>query len=214
MNKYTMLKSEKIDRSLLWSEAYSRAFIRFLTKVGSQSEPLTHEESKQYVFLGVKFMASRLSPELKTEEYIQARIQLIFRINTELEKLTPREFITIFPITKDYSKWEGCKNYFTVTEDIKRWDKDKPIGEPASEFLWEYLNRDIMEYMVEYMSAMSDCMRLEGKQGLMEGFCQEQGIPTYTLREKEGYMQNNTTGEISRISKPKKRVPKYMTVVD
>ena len=81
------------------------------------------------------------------------------------------------------------------------------------EFLWDYQNRDIRNFEVNKMCTLSDMRRLEGHKGLMEEFMEAQGVPSYTLHEKEGCMVNNMTGEVLKISKPKKRVPKYLKVL-
>ena len=48
----------------------------------------------------------------------------------------------------------------------------------------------------------------------MEEFMLKNGVPTYTFHEKEGYMYNRMTGDVTPVHKTKKRKPKYMKVFE
>jgi len=88
---------------------------------------------------------------------------------TMVEGFTPRQIMNIFPIDKIYDKTGEVKDYFTTMAMIKQHGIDTPINEP-SEFLYDYVNKDIRIFLVDLMSAMSDLNREHGEPGLMEEF--------------------------------------------
>ena len=57
--------------------------------------------------------------------------------------MTVRNFITTFPITKDYDGEKyGCKDYFYTVDMLKKYDPDEQIGwGRVKEFLLEYENK-------------------------------------------------------------------------
>ena len=75
--------------------------------------------------------------------------------------LTLRNFVTTFPIDKDYNgkKWQ-CKDYFYTMEVLSGMDWDKPIGrDELSELLWDYMNKELRHTYVEFTMAMSAIYR-------------------------------------------------------
>ena len=75
----------------------------------------------------------------------------------------------MFPIDKDYkgNKW-GLKDYFYTRDYINGLEQDKPIGEEILKFLWEYQNKDITDFNVCCMEAMSNLRKLDGLPSLAE----------------------------------------------
>lgn len=64
------------------------------------------------------------------------------------------------------------------------------------------------------MGVASDLRKLETGKGIMEEFLEEQGVPTYTMHEGvdgKQYIENNQTGEVSEVKKPR---PRYLRVVE
>ena len=139
----------------------------------------------------------------QTLEEAQITFQQIDAIFTVCGYLTLRNFVTTFPIEKDYSgeKWE-CKDYFSTMEVLSKMDWDKPIGrDELSELLWDYDNADLRHAYVEFTTAMSAIYRAQTGKGIAETWCDNMGIPTYTEDRETGIMKNNQTGD---IMKPKK----------
>ncbi|GFI15788.1 hypothetical protein IMSAGC009_00948 [Lachnospiraceae bacterium] len=117
--------------------------------------------------------------------------------------LTLRNFVTTFPIDKDYdgAKWE-CKDYFYTMDVLKNMDWDKPIGrDKLSELLWDYENDELRHAYIEFTTAMSAIYRAQTGKGIAETWCDNMGIPTFTEDKETGIMKNNRTGD---IMKPKK----------
>ena len=88
-------------------------------------------------------------------------------------RLTPQEFLNIFPTTKEYdgSKF-GMKDYFSVQEEMTHWEQSEPIGnnEQVFDFLWDLYNSDINLFMVGAMSSMSSVHTMHTGRGLIEDF--------------------------------------------
>ena len=196
---------------------YSRAIERFFEKHMGAVLGEDNEVTKKFLFLAVKYEAERQHEQekVKTKEKIEADFRIFSILTDLLSGLTPKEFTQMFPIDKTYDGEKyGIKDYFSTIKAIKKIGPDTVIGSNRiMEFLWDYQNRDIRNFEVNKMCTLSDMRRLEGHKGLMEEFMEAQGVPSYTLHEKEGCMVNNMTGEVLKISKPKKRVHKYLKVL-
>lgn len=140
---------------------------------------------------------------VQTLEEAQVVFQLIDAIFTVCGYLTLRNFVTTFPIEKYYkgAKWEE-KDYFSTMEGLANMDWDKPIGrDELSELLWDYDNADLRHAYIEFTNAMSAIYRVQTGKGIMERFCEDHGIDTYTVDRETGIMKDNQTGN---IIKPKK----------
>ena len=75
------------------------------------------------------------------------------------------------------------------------------------------MNAETHMFLVKLIGYTSDLRQLDGQKGLMEEFCEEQGIKTYTKhRDSMGkeYMIDNQTG---RTTKVRKQMPKHLKIV-
>lgn len=137
---------------------------------------------------------------------------ILFLIGT----LTPREFVEIFPIEKNYDgDRTGTKDYFYTIKSIESHGWDKLITENedgAFGFLWDYTNWDISHFAVEYMSCMSDMRRIQGKPGIMEQWADDNNIPTYTMHTSADGKQYISDKD-GRTKPVKKHRPKHLKIV-
>lgn len=189
---------------------YLRAIEKFANKYpefnGDDNELL-----KKFIYLQVKSLSVEKHKCNEVDE-----IELLFSrysATTDLlAMLTPIEFMQMFPIAKNYDgKKHQMKDYFSTMVEINKLDLNKPIGEDEiMYFLWDYHNWDITKFEVYKMSAMSDLRRCQGEKGLMEEFCEQNNIPTYSHYEKLGILVENGTGKSIKIKQSKKRKPKYL----
>lgn len=127
-------------------------------------------------------------PEKREYDEISSAFQIANAIQDTTGKLTPKEFMNIFPIDKEFDgdKYE-MKDYFYTKEYIETVDQDKPIGEKVHEFLWEYMNREIMNFSVKILCLMSALRRAEGHLDMMEEFMASQGMETpNTFKNSKG----------------------------
>lgn len=197
-------KKAKPNMELLWLVALQKALIQ--------------SDTKKIVMAGVKYIGASISSKDKTDmEQVQGRFDLINCIQMFMAQLTPREFMQLFPIEKTYDgdKW-GCKDYFYTMKYIQKMDVDKPIGGERHlfDFLWEYQNWDINEFLVECMTSMDGVCHLQGQPGPMDKLIDELGVTPYYMEKDEAtgqqYLLNSDTGKTVPIKKP---VPRYLKLV-
>lgn len=194
-------------------EHYLRAFGRLVEK--TMNDSLDKDALIKFVFLSVKLYPVMEHDGLTMEE-AETRLNAMSMIMSYMATLTPTEFVRLFPIPKEYDGEKySMKDYFSTMEMLKEYPADEEIGEDKiMEFLMDYYNHDIIEFEVKKLSIISYIRRLNGQKGVMEEFCSENGIPTYFYYEDEGIMVESGTGKVVKVEKPKKRVPKYLKVVE
>ena len=143
------------------------------------------DKHKKIIFWGVKSLGHGNQEFLKKENAGE-RLSLYRFVSDLIDRITPRQLINIFPITKEYDghKYE-MKDYFYAMDKCKEHGLDKPIGN-SFEFLWDYWNRDVGSFVVNYLSTLSDVTKRTTGQGLMETYLAEAEIPTYTEKVING----------------------------
>lgn len=201
---------------------YLEAWIRFADKkldklLVKENERVEEDLLAQYVYLGVKVIQTmRVDKDTVTREYSKSAFQIAGSVLCAIGFLTPRKLMQLFPIDKKYDgeRYE-TKDYFYTLEKLKEHGFDVPIGkdEEIITFLWDYENHTIRMFLVQYMKIVGWERQYRGEQDPFIEFLEKEGIPTYTLHEKDGYIVNNITGECRKISKPKKRIPKQFKVL-
>lgn len=209
-----VLKSNKREKETV-SENYFQALQRFMERHPDVSFD-NRELAKQKIFLLVKCLSIPRKQAFPCDAEAAQNIFYVYSATTDLlAELTPIEFMNMFPIEKTYDgKRFEMKDYFSTIEKMKKYPPDKPIGEERiMYFLWDYWNRDINNFEVNKMCAMSNLRKCMGEKGLMEEFCENNGIPTYTSYDDLGIMVENGIGKVIKVSKPKKRIPKSLRVV-
>lgn len=171
---------------------------------------------KRAVFHGVRVVNSQPKETLITKDDYEERLEFISVVNALIGLLTPKDFMNIFPIVKEYNghKW-GSKDYFYTKEYIDALNQGNPIGseDKVLEFLWEYYNWEITEFVVSSMTCISDLRRFEGKPSLMEEWAAEQGIKTYSMyTDDKGnqFLLDKETGDTTKASKPR---PRHLKII-
>lgn len=121
-----------------------------------------------------------------------------------LAALTPRQLLYTFPPTKVFNghKYQS-KDYFYTMEAVRAYPLDEPIGqENLFDFAWDYVNRDISDYMVKRMGVIDLLLRSQGKLSALESLFAEQGItPRYLKADPDGkeYLYDPDTGTKTRV---------------
>jgi len=143
------------------------------------------DKHKKIIFWGVKSLGHGNREFLKKEN-AEERLSLYHFVSDLIDRITPRQLINIFPIAKEYDgdKYQ-MKDYFYAMNKCKEHGLDKPIGN-SFEFLWDYYNRDVGGFVVNYLSTLSDINKERSGQGLMESFLAESGVTTYTEKTING----------------------------
>ena len=208
-----MDRISKITRiNEIWERYFFGMVMRYTKGYGTLYK-LPQDKLAKVGLAGIKYICScrdvtrenvRLGiDEPKTLKQNQYRFQMIDSIFGVLGCLTLQNFVTTFPVDKYYkgTKW-GEKNYFCTMQVLKDMDWDKPIGrDKLSELLWDYENADLRHAYIEFTTAMSAIYRAQTGKGIAEQWCDDMGIPIYTMNKETGIMKNNRTGDIVKLGK-------------
>ena len=225
-NNFTVIKSDnsenetemkRIYRIALLNESWERQFFSSINEAYNNGHDTinnaTQSELMKIGLAGVKYICSSLDikrenkrlgiDEPATLDEVKAKYQLFDFLFSVLGGLTLRNFVTTFPITKEYdgAKWES-KDYFYTMDVLSSMDWDQPIGrDNVFDLLWDYVNHDLRKVNVEYTNVLSAAYRSQTGKGIMEQFCEDNGIATFSVDRDTGFMVDNKTGEISRFRK-------------
>ncbi|HHX0219671.1 TPA: hypothetical protein ACU3U7_002710 [Enterococcus faecalis] len=157
----------KLDRTAFKRRLWQRAYQRQLAKK-------TGVSIQQLVFYGIKCYGRWYEKSTKKDSWTS--YQEFQRILDLMTLITPREFLTMFPIKKEFDgqKYE-CKDYFYTQEYLSTINLDEPISEPF-EFLWDYWNRETARFLMNMMGAMSDVRKEQTGKGIMQEFLEKEGF--------------------------------------
>jgi len=194
-------------------DLYLNAFIHVIENWLDNPEQEYKPVFKKLIVYGVKYINAH-EPQNYTMENVENKFEFADTIMSMMADLTPKEFMNLFPVTKEYNghKW-GIKDYFSTMEYIRELNPDEPIGEEIDDFLWDYMNHEINVFLVNLLCFASDLRRFDTGKGILEEFCEQNGIPTYTLHKDSAgkeYLIDNQTGKITRVRKAR---PRYLKVV-
>ena len=227
-NKFTVINSTNEDKNKemdhvcrvakmneIWERQYHNSVLRAIEKNKDTKiiADYLQEDLMRIAFSGIRFICSLRDVRQENEKLgtgyqqslqeSQVTFQFINAVFTVCGYLTLRNFVTTFPIEKYYkgAKWEE-KDYFYTMDVLKKMDWDEPIGrDELSELLWDYMNKELRHAYIEFTNAMSTIYRAQTGKGLAEQWCEDMGIPTYTMNNETGIMKNNQTGDIVKVGK-------------
>lgn len=138
------------------------------------------------------------------------------RIIEVIGRFTPTQLEHVFPIEKifDGEKY-GMKDYFYTKDLLNQLPQDEAIAKTTEVLglLWDYMNKDLSKFLVRYMSAVDDLRACNGEKSVMQEFCENNGITTYTmLQDGKGkqVLMDNRTGRTKRAYEKK---PSHLRVV-
>ena len=116
----------------------------------------------QYLYACVRYLPKR-----------QDDVLLCFEMTLRLIELqTPRQFMRLFPVSKEYDGERFQSNdYFTTMDMISSHGIDNPIGD-AFPFLWDYVNPHIRIFLTSYMVQLDQHRRQNGQKG---NYCLHRG---------------------------------------
>ena len=219
-NNFTVVSGDKgkvQDKQAKREQLYMKAFVRELDTISAYSDwNQCRDHLKRAVFYAVKYFSleridRRHSTEPRTLEQVNADFNFLECVKMLMGQLTPREMMSMFPIEKEYDgEKSGCKDYFYTIEKLKDFDLDKPLGEEGLEnFLWCYWNDDLFAFDMVAFSIISNMYKAQTGRGIMEKWCEEQGIGTFTMNQELCIFKDNQTGEIHKLSKK----PSHLKIV-
>lgn len=182
---------------------------------------VTWDELMEAALCGVKYMNSVIEIEAVTHrvdntyqtpfEAKQTAFKLIDALFGIIGRIKLKNLIKIFPIDKTYDgdKW-GCKDYFFTMDVLREKGLDNAVGrDNVFDLMWDYMNSELRELTVFYMSCMSAMYKQQTGVGMAEKFCEDNGIGTYTMDRENGLLIDNQSGEIAKVSNK----PSFMQIV-
>ena len=194
-------------------ELYSNAMMRTLER--QKEAPEDKQAKLRGIFYGVKLIGVTDNRNLSAVG-AYSRFWLIESIKASIGKLTPQELMQIFPVRKVYDgkRWE-VKDYFFTMDVLRQHGLDKPLGAAVDDILWDYMNRDIGQFVIASLGAIDELRRHSGEQSLMKEFAEQKGmkLPMYIMttdRKGRRWLINDETGERQRV---KVKRPKYLRAV-
>ena len=223
-NKFTVIQGKvdivdanRIMRTLAFHDCWQRQYHNVCKAMeeneGKQIADYPQEDLMRIALSGIKYVNSvrkvireyeRMGTDHKqTLEEAQATFNMIDAIFQIMGHIKLKNLVITFPIKKDFDghKWQ-CKDYFYTMDVLSKMDWDKPIGrDNIADLLWDYENDDLREIYVEFMCSISAIYRSQTGNGIAEQWCDDMGIPTYTINKETGVVMDNQTGQTSKLKK-------------
>lgn len=130
-------------------------------------------------------------------------------VNRLMKKISYKEFVQLFPITKDYDgdKW-GWKDYFYTMNYIKEHGEDNLIENPF-EFLMEYENIYTNRFTVKWMGWVNNDHEEAFGISIVDTFF---FTDDFAKDSKGNIISVNKKGEVCKVANPHKPVP-HLTIV-
>ena len=194
---------------------YLKAFYNVLKKPDSLKQS-DHTSLKQAVLYGVKYINTHKyeHKDYATEEEVENKLFVIQIVKELMMQLTPKEFVNLFPIKKEYNHGneEICwKDYFYTANKLKEYDMNSPLGDKFEDLIWDYTNDTICKFIVVTLCTASKFKQFQGQPSIAEEWAEKNDISTYTVNETQGYIVNNQT---HRSAPMKKKAPNYLKLVN
>lgn len=132
-------------------------------------------------------------------------------ISQKISEMTPEEFMRLFPIAKVYDGDKcGCKDYFSTIRKINELGLHKKI-ENVTDFLWDYTNNDIADFLSDYLCAIGRIYREQtGREMAFDGL-EHSRIP-YTATSRDGMSMISFDGDSTRVTMP--NIPYLLQIID
>ncbi|MEG0694186.1 MAG: hypothetical protein RR440_00425 [Erysipelotrichaceae bacterium] len=178
LSSYRIGKFTKEEKHEMYKKALDKLSNKITAREAGTDVKANLIKMNHYALMYLKTMPNNYSYEqLKVYE------EMMWLVRGLMRYMTIKELKQCYPIDKtfDGARWE-CKDYFSATELMSKYDENEVIGDDLDEVLWEHFNSTIMKAHVQMLCVMSEIRRSRGEQGLMEKFAQDNQIPL--LRQK------------------------------
>ncbi|MGE7111986.1 hypothetical protein [Lysinibacillus sp. NPDC047702] len=186
---------------------YIKAYIHSLKACPVEEGAEQSKHIPKIIYYGVKAVGTY--PKLTTADEAKTCFEFISGLKGIMSLLTLHEFMNLFPIEKvfDGAKYK-MKDYYSTLEAINELGLEpyERIGESILKLIMEYMNRDIMDFAVQGMVAMSAIRHFDGHLDLMEEFMATQGMDTEnTFRNSKGEVMYVRHGKPVKLKLNKKQ---------
>lgn len=120
-------------------------------------------------------------------------------------KLTPKEFMLVFPPTKTYNGNRfGSKDYYSTIRLLKEFRADEPLGDKAGDFVFGYFNPSVCRLGAMMLMAIAHEHQQQTGRDMLDDFMQAMGkkplIKYHLHRDRSGkkYMIGSD-GSVARV---------------
>jgi hypothetical protein len=147
------------SKLMIANYVYKRAFER----------ALFNKNIEAVIYCGTRYINSLDMNKSISKCRLKDRVEDMSIIVDLMANRKPKEFINIFPITKEYNgEKEKRHDYFSTMKMIEKMDQDKPIGEDINHLLFIYANPHVLSFAVRMINNVDKLRRLDGKCGILE----------------------------------------------
>lgn len=171
-------------------------------------------DKKKAIYYGIKYIA-KSNVDVGYQQLLKMFTEMC-DIESLISNITFGDFISLFPVAKEYDKTGEMKDYYSTMEYLEDKKMDEIIFENIDSLFWNYYNNDIISYNVKKMLIISRIQKYENGTDLMETLLShldpDNKIDTYIYNKEHNYIQNRRTGKITKV-KQHKRIPKYLKVI-
>jgi hypothetical protein len=174
---------------------------------------------KRFVYLGIKggpiVFGKNISPgersETPDEEMLEAIWYFVEMVCKEMGRLTPNEFMTVFPIVKQY---DDDFNYHTTMGELEKIGMDTPIGEHVKMLLFEYYNQHVMKFIRFKMKVVDQIRECRGEPPIMESFLAENGFYSKPVVKTDENGRQFVYDPVKKTTyRMRKTIPDYLSVI-
>ncbi|WP_286909662.1 hypothetical protein [Clostridium sp. UBA1652] len=165
------------NKHKLYLKAFDDALIAYEEAFKDNKKDLK-EIIRKIIVYGVKSIIT------KEQDDSQSELNFIMAdgITQLMGSLTPGEFISLYPIKKEYDgDKSGFKDYYYTKAYMDTLNADEPIGQEIINLLWEYHNIEIKLFNVKLLGYMSDVRVLNGGRSLEQEFAGDMGLKTIRM---------------------------------
>ncbi len=163
---------------------YARIYSRLIQECAEDENPST-DWKKRFVYLVIKGMpiiyedvVSSRSESLFLSKELLSRIWApIEEAQKQMGLLTPNEFMTVFPIEKEYDGHRyGVMDYYSTMIELKKIGMGTRIGEHAQSLLFDYQNQYVFRFNVFKMKYVDRLRASKGQMPIIESFLTKTGL--------------------------------------
>ncbi|HAA4891986.1 TPA_asm: hypothetical protein GEV19_02990 [Listeria monocytogenes] len=174
----------KYDLVMASMRSFNKASNELRKELASKNfDNMDKEASKKYVFHSIKFIGllnkAETSSDILEKQY-DLIITIIMEVKEIISRMTPREFMNLFPIEKDFKghKYE-TKDYFYTKDMIAGIGENNLIGSSVDEFLWDYVNWEIRFYLLASMNVIDTFLHVMNKKGFTDVFLEKTSLEVF-----------------------------------
>ena len=168
-------------------------------------------DDKKVVYYGIKYFNSIVLSSNMDMKDVKSILNDSFIIDGFIRDLSFLDILNMFPIIKDYKGYKyQSKDYWSTKEYLETININEIIGDNIDDFYWNYYNHDIMSFSIKRLLLIDKLRKLTNKESLMSSFLKEFNVEAYSYDKDKNIMIGRTSGKVVKVSKPRKRIPKFL----